>query len=410
LGPAQGFAQYKVSKYKYQHKDYDGQLRFGRIVMIPGLAFDAVYDSNVFRDCDCSFETDSEGRAEDFIFITSPSIHSFLKRETGDPLGFEFNYLGRDERFVDLSIQDAFNHYIDGVLDVGSPGGRTDIKAGGLYTQTRTSPGSEFDSNFNPRSKRFVSAGFADLLFRISQLLQATVNTRYESQTFEAANLSTEERDIFNIGGSLFWQYSAPLAFGVKYDFRNIDFNQGGVFNSDSDTHTILAAVRWVPTSTISTEVGVGYQDRTFDGSFSSQDRGDATFEVLAEYHPTERSNFRLESSRKIRNSTFRDVQSAEVTEVIVGWEQKLGLKMASEISGRWQRVSYNEPADDASTSATTELIRTDNNFRGEAALIYHIQPWLQARAQYNFRVRESNFDNTDFTQHIVAIGLSAVY
>ncbi|UCD10652.1 MAG: hypothetical protein JSU88_08135, partial [Nitrospinaceae bacterium] len=86
LGPAQGFAQYKVSKYKYQHKDYDGQLRFGRIVMIPGLAFDAVYDSNVFREADDTFENgSSEGRSDDFIFITSPSIHTYLNREAGDP-------------------------------------------------------------------------------------------------------------------------------------------------------------------------------------------------------------------------------------------------------------------------------------------------------------------------------------
>ena len=117
----------------------------------------------------------------DFIFITSPSIHTFLKREAGDPFGFEFNYLGRDERFVNLDNEDAFNHYLDGVIDMGGAGGRTDLKVGGLYTQTRESSGSEFDSNFNPRSKRFVKAGHADLLWRISQLFKATFNTRYET-------------------------------------------------------------------------------------------------------------------------------------------------------------------------------------------------------------------------------------
>ncbi len=409
LGPAQGFAQYSVSKYKNQHEDYDGQLRFGRVMVVPGLSFDTVYDSNVFKEADFTFVNGSEGRSDDFIFITSPSIHTFLKREAGDPFGFEFNYLGRDERFVNLDNEDAFNHYLDGVIDMGGAGGRTDLKVGGLYTQTRESSGSEFDSNFNPRSKRFVKAGHADLLWRISQLFKATFNTRYEKETFDDASLSEEENAFVDVGGSLFWQYSTPMAFGMRYNFRHIDFMENFGDNSDSDTHSIFLATRWVPTSTLSTELALGFEDRAFD-RFSNQDRTDFAFELEADYHPTDRSNFTLAGSRRIKNSTFRDVQSAEVTKFTLGWEQKLGIKLASIIEAGWEHVAYNERSEDTVAPGQPQRFRSDDNAIVDFALAYHIQPWLLAKTKYHYQFRESNFDDKDYTQHVISIGLSAVY
>jgi len=416
MGPIDAWAQYNApSKYTYRHGEYDGKLHFGRIVVIPGIAFDGFYDSNVFKEADFHFVNGtSEGRSDDFIFVTSPSIHTVLERTAGDPFGFELNYLGRDERFVNLTNEDAFNHFIDGAIDLGGPGGRTDLKVGGLYKQTRESSGSEFDSNFNPRSKRFVKAGFADLLWRISELFQATANTRYEDETFDNDSLRGEENSAFDLGGSLFWQYSTPLAFGVRYNLRLVDYQDSSAGRSDSDTHTVLASVRWVPTSTISSELGIGIDDRSFD-SFPSQDRTDFRFDLRADYHPTERRKFTLNAYRKIINSTFSDsfgnnVQSATATKAELGLEQKLGIKLASRVNAAWENIKYNEQAVDEVGVGNVLRNRRDNNALVDFSLIYFIQPWLHAKTTYHYQWRQSNFDDRDFTQHVISLGLSAVY
>jgi len=416
MSPIDAWAQYHApSKYTYRHGEYDGKLRFGRIAVIPGIAFDGFYDSNVFKEADFHFfNGTAEGRTDDFIFVTSPSIHTVLERTAGDPIGFELNYLGRDERFVNLTNEDAFNHFIDGAIDLGGPGGRTDLKIGGLYSATRESSDSEFDSNFNPRSKRFIKAGFADLLWRISELFQATANTRYEDKTFDAALLSDEENSTFDLGGSLFWQYSTPLAFGVRYNLRLVDYSDGSGSRSDSDSHTVLASTRWTPTKTFTSEFGIGIDDRNFD-SFPSQDRTDFSFDLRADYHPTDRRKFTLEAYRKIINSTFSDsfgnnVQSAVTTNITVGLEQKLGLKMSAKVAAGWERRKYNQGAVDEVGIGNVLRFRHDDNALANFNFIYFIQPWLHAKTAYHYKWRQSNFDDKDYTQHVISLGLSAVY
>jgi hypothetical protein len=420
MGPNIGFAQEDDLTFG---QTPEGNIQFGRVLINPGFTVKGEYNDNVFKEADHTFKKGTvdeftEGKSEDFIFTLSPFIKASLERNAGDPFGFEFGYKGEKEIFVDLENEDTFNHYIDGVVELGGAGGRTDMELGGYYHQTTQSSSSEFDSNLNPRSERFDKAVFADANWQLTQLFRLNLNTKFADVTYDEPSLDVEEASTWDLGGTVFWQYSIPLEFGLKYNFRSIDY-EINLPNSDSTTNSVSGVVIWEPTSTLTAELELGVESRDYEedeDNIPDQDRTDARVKLVVAYHPTDRSRFSLTGTREIADSTFDSglplgrIQSVEVTSALARWQQKLGLKMESDISLGWDNLNYSELALDSASSSGQIQAREDNIFLAGAALNYDIQKWLRTRAEYRFRTNQSNFGDKDYEQSIISLSMTAVF
>ena len=53
---------------------------------------------------------------------------------------------------------------------------------------------------------------------------------------------------------------------------------------------------------------------------------------------------------------------------------------------------------------------RVDNIIAGSTALVYEIQKWLDARARYQYEENFSNFDSSDFLNHVGILEIAAKY
>jgi hypothetical protein len=163
--------------------------------------------------------------------------------------------------------------------------------------------------------------------------------------------------------------------------------------------------------------MGVESRDYNEDeDNVPDQDRTDIRARIVVAYHPSKRSRFSLTGSREIADSTFDSglplgrIQAVEKTRVLLRWQQKLRLKLESDISVGWDNLSYNELALDSASSAGQIQEREDNIFLAGAALDYNIQEWLTTRAEYRFRTNQSNFGDKDYDQSIFSLSMTAVF
>ena len=160
------------------------ELKIGRVEINPGLQVEGIYDDNVFLEADKSFAGGGrEGRSEDFYLATSPILH-LLRRPSVGELGAEILYVGRNEKFSDLSEQDFFGHDLKTHFEFKGPGNRTKFTIRGEYLDTVAPPTKEFGTNFNPRSPHIDLKGVGEFSYTPNELFQFSFSARFRDREF----------------------------------------------------------------------------------------------------------------------------------------------------------------------------------------------------------------------------------
>ena len=387
-----------------------GNMRLGRVEVHPGLSFGIEYDDNIFHEADTTFASGgSEGKSDDFIFITSPSINFKLDRKPGEFFGFDLNYVGTDESFLDLTDEDTFKHDLFGFFNFGGPGGRSDLNLGGRFYDTKDPSSSEFASNNNPRSSRNLFRVFADAKWTVSPLFYTDYHASIDRNEYELEALNTEDTDIWNFGGSIFWRYTKLTSFGVKYNFRLTDYHEVSTTNFDSHDNRFSLAVKWEPKAIISGDIAVGYVDRGFDG-IVGQDRSDFVMDLGLHYKPTKRTSVSLLGQRTVEDSSFGSIQTVLIhrTELIV--LQHIWKKFKGEVKFWYENVDYEEDAPDSSQVGSPSHVRVDDKVFASYYLIYDIQDWLNAKLGFSYRENFSNFDAKEFVNKTASFSVNATF
>jgi len=408
----------------------DGEMRWGRILLHPGFAFRTTYNDNVFRGADKTFVNGSfETRQEDVYFSNKPSLGVELQRGAGEVFGFYFDYKGEDQHFRKLGRFNAFNHDISGWLNFGGPGGRADITIGGRYDKSNnlnsvslggvpvTGGGvppvgsignSDLQSNIGNRIAVKTTEGFMDVIYALSKIFKLKFRADATVRDFGGTS-SAQNVNIYNFGGSFFWQATSVVAYGIKYNHRMRDFDTVAFTTNDNlDTDQVYLAMKWKPTKLIFTDIAVGFNTKRFDHS-SGEDRQDFLYQIYAEYKPVERTIISMRAYREILDSSFQTLQSYAHTSVQAKLVQKLGRKFKIDFSGRLQNRDYGRSIVDLKGGGIVRK-RIDNRFTGSVGLVYEIQKWLQARAGYRYRQVFSNFDDKDFRSNIGTLEIAAKY
>ena len=310
--PSIGLAQIEIfPKGGLELRTDEGKIRIGRVEIHPGLALESRYDSNVFQAANKTFANGtSEDPTDDFIFTISPSIGLDLKRGKGEVFGFNFKYIGNSEHFVNLTSEDTFEHDLNGSVNIGGPGGRSDLTVGGRYFKTRSIQERDLQSNLGSRNDEEDTSFFADFIYTLTEAFKVKAFGDFRREDFSGSpTLATEDVDTINLGGAIFWQVTQPTALGVKYNHRIRDYLTPSTVNFDGDADAIFFLVKWEPTKLLRGEVALGYETKRFDG-ISGQDEDGFVFDVDADYRPTERRRFLFSATRRIEDSSFQLIQA----------------------------------------------------------------------------------------------------
>jgi hypothetical protein len=379
--------------------DFDlGPIRFGRIEVHPGLGFETRYTDNVFLNAN------SEGKVEDTVYTIIPSVDIELERGAGELFGFLFLYKGEDEHYDKLrDTQDTFNHNAAARLNFGGPGLRSDLSVGAFYNKSRNVGNRDFQSNLGNRVDSQTTAGFLDFIYSYSDVLDFQLDLDFKREQYDES-FSLQNADTYDFGGSTFWQATPLLAYGFKYNHRIRDYETLSFNNDNSHEDQLYLAFKWEPTTLIEGEFSIGIDLIRFQ-NVSEQDTQNLVYEFNLNYHPRERTEFYLRSSRKILDSTFENIQTFIYSNIGLGFTQKLMDKFKLQVDGVYENRDYRRP-----TPSFPNKVRKDNNIESSVALIYQIKWWLQAKAKYNYRQNKSNFDNVEFTSNTGLFEVSLKY
>jgi len=407
--PAPTFA---FPQFEYLTKDgvslAPGDMRLGRVKLHPGLAFESAYEANIFNSADQDFANGSvEEPTDDFIFTVQPSMKVELERAAGEIFGFSLEYLGRDEHFLhEGDTQDFFNHRIDSKISLGGPGGRSDLTIGGFWDKARGGFIRDINSNIGNRRVNTTTNGFFDLLYSLSSIFKAQLKAEATDQKYQGVR--RQNIDIYDLGGSLFWQATAQAAFGVKYNHKTRRYEIPSPLNDNSEADQIYLAMRWEPSTLFFGEIAVGVDLKRFK-NFTGDDSQNLVYQLDLSYRPYKRTHITLYASRTVPDSSFRGIQSLVQSnfKLVVG--QGLGKKFTLIAETGLDNSNYRRSAVDNINGGAVK-VRIDNTIVGTAALVYKIQKWLDARARYTYEQNLSNFDANDFLNHIGILEIAARY
>ena len=394
-----GFPSFEIFPKSKEDSD-PRKFRLGRVQLHPGFAFESKYDDNIF------LRADSKDKDENFIFTNKPSLGVELERTPGEIFGFNFDYQGEDEHFVHLSdTQNAFNHYVTGNLNFGGAGGQSDITVSGSYDKSRNSRTFDFQTNIGNRVNIETYTGLFDFIYLPTKAVRLQLGSNFNEWRFEEPN-QTFDSVLYNFNGSIFWQKSPLVAYGVLYEHSRKDYRLPSTRLDDSHTDQVLLGGGWKASAWISGELFVGLNSKRFD-NFSNEDSQNLVYLIDLKYQPVERTRLTLRGSREIRDSTFSDIQFFIYNGLRLDLAQRLGRKFQAEIMGRYENFDYHRPI---VIQPGVAKIRVDNRVEVSLALIYEIQDWLEAKAKYSYVENISNFDASDFTNNVGLLEISARY
>jgi len=385
-----------------------GDMRVGRVQLRPGLAFETSYESNILNSASRSFANGSfQDPTDDVIFSVKPSMKVLLDRAAGEVFGFYVDYQGNDENFLhEGETQDFFNHLIDGGINLGGPGGRGDVTIGGSWNKAAGGTSRDINSNIGNRQATTTITGFVELLYSLSPIFKAQLKADVTDEKFQG--VVSQNVDEYNFGGSLFWQATTPAAFGVKYKHKIRRYQIPTPSNDNSDSDQIFLAMRWEPTTLISGEIAVGIDMKRFE-TFKGEDSKDLVYQLDVIYHPQKRTKITLNAGREIPDSSFAGIQSLILTSFSLELSQKMGKKLTLLVDLVHDNLNYRRSSVDTVNGAGN-ITRIDNTVSGSTALVYEIQKWLNARARYEYEQNFSNFDGSDFLNHIGTLEIAAKY
>jgi len=389
-----------------------GDMRVGRIQLRPGFAFESRYDSNILNQADKQFVVSGfEDRTDDFIFTNKPSMGIALERAPGEVFGFNFDYLGLDEHYLEEGgTQDFFGHNVGGAVNLGGAGGRADVTIGSRWAKARGSVSRDLNSNIGARQSRITLNNYVDARYSLSKIFKLQLLGNARDDKYQARK--NNNVDEYNLGGSVFWQATTPAAFGVKYNHRMRHYETPSAGSptaarDNSDADQIFLAMRWVPTSVLSGEVAVGYETKRYE-HIKGDDIQSLVFQIDMLYQPVKRTSFTLKAGRENVDSSFRSIQGLILSSADVGVVQRLGKKFSSSVDILYENLDYRRSVLDTANGGVKT--RIDHSIAGTDGLTYEIQKWLDAKASYLYEENFSNFDSVDYKKHVGRLEIAAKY
>jgi hypothetical protein len=383
------------------------RFKWGKIEFHPGLSFEAKYNDNIFFQAHQTFANGiREFPEEDFIFTTSPSLILERKRVKGDNFGFFFRYLGKDERYVDLTEQNFYTQDVSADMEFGDVGGAMNWTLGGRFLDSRDPISTEFAANLNPRNDRTTYDLKGNLLWSIMNDLETDIGFKFSRNLFD--DLPLQEFDQYNGNGTLIWQTTALTGIGFNYSNKYIDFHEASTTRFDSFMYSGSFILKWEPLSVFNSEFWIGFNQTNIFGA-NDQDREDMIYKVQLEYKPNITSSWTLTSLREIPNSYFRDIQTFQRTATQLTWKQKLGVKWESSSIISFEINEYDIAAQDSSGGGEFKF-RKDEYFYGSLSFTYTIQDWWNVIMEYSYTINDSNFDDNDFQRDAVYLRTSFAF
>jgi len=387
-----------------------GNISLGRLAVHPGITYkidvwDNIYSANT-------------GEVDDVLHKFTPKISLDYKGEPGNY--FNAKYEVDLVAYSDYDENNYQTHKPSVSFGYKSPQGFY-LQASESYVDTANPYGSANDYNIGERTERQTN----DFKVRVGYEFEFVgVEVMYGNSIIDYELLKDQWEDktgnTFEV--SLFYNFSPKTSlFGQfrrvnnEYDSQN-DGVAGWTSDTsqDNDVSSFFLGARFKPGGKLSGDIKFGWGDKKFanvvdkDGN-EYEDPDSVVAETNLRYKMSEKTSLSIRLTRAHKGSPdeFDEDGNSYIDTVFgVTLNQKLGSRLAAQLSGSWNNQDYDKMPAGAATKEYNKLDFV-------AGLTYSIQDWLKAGAQYRFNNREADsaaYKGKEFDSNTFTVSVSALF
>lgn len=371
-----------------------GNLELGPFRIVPSLELALEYDDNILLT--------PNDEIDDFIWIISPGLLVELpSRRYAVRVGYRADIL----RYMDNSQFDTVHHNVLAEARVEFAGGL------GLRLSDRFKITDDFAGfpvpELTQRVERWENALDVGADYTVRERYTIDVNYQWFLVDYrDDPSFDAFDRQDHTVAGTLFYRLFPKTSILGEVDYNLVRYDLPSVAQvRDSDAWRFKVGVKGDLTPKTSAIIKVGWEWRDYDNPGTKDWDGlIAEGEITWKYR--EPSQVRLFGGRANVESTFEAnnyyVSSYAGAEVRHYLRERLILRLRA-LGG------VNEYPETVTVGTKTNE-RTDTFFEAGVSLKYQIRRWLGVELSYSFLLRDSNFDEFDYTDNRVKASVILTY
>ncbi|HAU89970.1 MAG TPA: hypothetical protein DCW72_07035 [Elusimicrobia bacterium] len=214
------------------------------------------------------------------------------------------------------------------------------------------------------------------------------------------------DREETQVGANLEYKWQPKTKFFLAYRHGILNYQTGYTNDATFDNVEVGATGQIAPK--VQGTVTAGAQMRKYDDNLNDakEDANTAQYSAQAIWKPVEKTDVTLFAKRGNVETNYGDARfyTSTLTDLSVS---RMVRKFKVTLGLSYEDVRY---SDKNNTLSATELKRNDENASARLLVDYNIQKWLVANFGYSYKDRSSNFDQFEYKDNVVSLGLKAMF
>lgn len=214
------------------------------------------------------------------------------------------------------------------------------------------------------------------------------------------------DREETQVGADVEYKWQPKTKLFLSYRHGMLNYQAGYTNDATYDNVEVGATGSIAPK--VQGTVKAGMQMRKYDESVNNakDDADTAQYSAQAVWKPVEKTDVTLYAKRGNVETNYGDARfyTSTLTDLSVS---RMVRKFKVTVGLSYEDVRY---SDKNNTLSAADKKRNDENANARLGVDYNIQKWLTANFGYSYKDRSSNFDQFEYKDNIVSLGLKAMF
>lgn len=219
-------------------------------------------------------------------------------------------------------------------------------------------------------------------------------------------NNPTLDREEFQAGFDLDYKWQPKTKLFLSYRHGILNYQTGFTNDATFDNVELGAAGNIAPKVTGVVKAGMQMRKYGEDLNDAKDDATTAQYSAQATWKAMEKTEVVALAKRGNVETNYGDARYYTSTLTDLSFTREI-RKVKAGIGLSYEDVRY---SDKNNTLSATDKKRVDENASVRLTAEYNIQKWLKADFAYTYKDRSSNFDQFEYKDNIVALGLKAMF
>lgn len=367
-----------------------GNIKFGNLEVNPFVSTQESYDSNIYL-------TNTQPKS---AMINRSAIGVDLLHNLGARYnlkgGYSMELLGYSR---ESNINDAVHHNANVGATAKLPNDIT-VMFDDKWKQTTD----QATSQTVERAQRVENTAAFNLNAPVRGKMGFTVAVQHVYNNY-LNNNPTLDREEFQAGFDLDYKWQPKTKLFLSYRHGMLSYQSGNTNDATFDNVDLGITGNIAPK--VQGTVKAGMQMRKYDEDVagSKEDATTAQYSAQANWKPVEKTEVILFAKRGNVETNYNEARfyTSTLTDLTITRavrKVKVGLGLS------YEDVRYS----DINISRGDTKERIDENASVRLTADYNIQKWLVANAGYTYKDRSSNFDQFEYKDNIITVGLKAMF